>query len=358
MRVRLKGINQVTKRLADGRLVTYRYAWKGKGAPRLSGDPGSPEFIAAYYSAVERFIPRATRKANLQSLIRDFLESGEFRALGERTRYDYEYFLARIDPVLTEMPLSALEDRSIRADLLRWRDRIAARAPSQGDKYLKAVVRVISWAFERGIISNHHLQRIGQLHKSTRRNKVWTPELQAAFIAKAPKHMRQAFQLALWTAQRRGDLLRMRWSNYDGEFIRLTQSKTGADVAIAVGPTLKRLLDELKADRKHFGVDEAALPDTILLTMRGTSWTGSGFSVSFRKVCAEAGIKGVTFHDLRGTVVSRVAEEGGSVPEIASLTGHSLKGAEQILDSHYLPRTDELAKNAMRKLERSAKSSN
>ena len=35
MRVNLKGINRITKRLADGSSVTYYYAWKG--GPRLPG---------------------------------------------------------------------------------------------------------------------------------------------------------------------------------------------------------------------------------------------------------------------------------------------------------------------------------
>ncbi len=41
MRVQLKGINRITKRLADGSTVTYFYAWKG--GPRLPGKPGDPE---------------------------------------------------------------------------------------------------------------------------------------------------------------------------------------------------------------------------------------------------------------------------------------------------------------------------
>jgi hypothetical protein len=46
VRVRLKGINYATKRLADGRKVTYWYAWRG--GPQLQGEPGTPEFIASY----------------------------------------------------------------------------------------------------------------------------------------------------------------------------------------------------------------------------------------------------------------------------------------------------------------------
>src|SRR5262245_5516702 len=50
MRVRLKGINSVRKRLADGTLKTFWYAWKS--GPPLRGEPGSPEFIASYNAAV------------------------------------------------------------------------------------------------------------------------------------------------------------------------------------------------------------------------------------------------------------------------------------------------------------------
>ena len=52
MRVRLKGINSVSKRLADGTTRTYWYAWKG--GPPLRGEPGTPEFIHSYNEAAAR----------------------------------------------------------------------------------------------------------------------------------------------------------------------------------------------------------------------------------------------------------------------------------------------------------------
>jgi hypothetical protein len=60
MRVKLKGVNSKTKRLADGRTVTYFYAWKG--GPPLKGEPGSPEFIASYNEAVARKVVPASGK--------------------------------------------------------------------------------------------------------------------------------------------------------------------------------------------------------------------------------------------------------------------------------------------------------
>jgi hypothetical protein len=45
MRVRLRGINPVKAKLADGTVKTYWYAWKG--GPPLRGEPGTPEFHAS-----------------------------------------------------------------------------------------------------------------------------------------------------------------------------------------------------------------------------------------------------------------------------------------------------------------------
>jgi hypothetical protein len=45
---------------------------------------------------------------------------------------------------------------------------------------------------------------------------------------------------------------------------------------------------------------------------------------------------GVTFNDLRGTAVTRLALVGCTEAEIASITGHSLRDVRSILDAHYL----------------------
>ncbi|MNL58420.1 Phage integrase family protein [compost metagenome] len=59
----------------------------------------------------------------------------------------------------------------------------------------------------------------------------------------------------------------------------------------------------------------------------------------------------LTFHDLRGTAVTRLAIAGCSIPQIASITGHSLRDVESILDAHYLGGKVELADQAIAKLE-------
>src|SRR5438270_3881604 len=91
MRVRLRGINRVVKRLADGRTEAYYYAWKG--GPRLRGKPGSPEFVASYNEAIKA--KAGPPQDVLLGILQEYQKSrGEGRSKGfldlaERTRDDY-----------------------------------------------------------------------------------------------------------------------------------------------------------------------------------------------------------------------------------------------------------------------------
>jgi cation transport regulator ChaC len=151
---------------------------------------------------------------------------------------------------------------------------------------------------------------------------------------------RLALILALWTGQRQGDLLRLTWSAFDGSQIRLKQSKTGRRVVIPAGEPLRALLS--RTERRS---------PLILTTKRGKPWTSDGFRTSWGKACAAAGVTGLTFHDLRGSAVVRLALADATVPQIATFTGHALRGVEAILDAHYLGRDAKLAEIAIMKLE-------
>jgi integrase len=89
----------------------------------------------------------------------------------------------------------------------------------------------------------------------------------------------------------------------------------------------------------------------ILTNSRGKPWTSDGFRTSWAKAAGDAGITNLTFHDLRGSAVVRLALADATVPQIATFTGHSLRDVEAILDAHYLGRDVELAEIAIMKLE-------
>ena len=336
MRVRLKGLNRTTRRLADGTVVTYFYAWKG--GPRLPGKPGTPEFMAAFNAAVAT--KRKADPSTLQAILDAYQASPSFTDLSPRTRADYIKQVKKIEMKYGDFPLSALDDRRTRSDFMLWRDHLSIKSRRQADYAFAVLALILAWARDRGLVTMNPCERAGRVYRAKRVDNVWSPDDERAFLAKTPEHLRLAFMLALWTGQRQGDLLRLPWAAYDGSRIRLRQGKTGARISIPAGAPLKAMLDETK---------KRAV--TILTTEAGSSWTESGFRASWRTACRRAGISGLTFHDLRGTAVTRLALAGCETPEIATITGHSLRDVGAILDSHYLKRDDGLADTAIRKRE-------
>ena len=240
MRVRLKGINSITKTLADGTLRTYWYAWKG--GPPLRGEPGSPEFIASYNEAVARKVVPPTGK--LLSLVHQYQASEDFLGLATSTRRSYVQLIARIEREFANFPLSGLTDPRTRGIFKQWRDRIATDSGRrQADYAWTVLARVLSWGLDRGLVAANPCERGGRLYRGSRRDNIWTADDEAAFLKAAASHLHLPLMLALWTGQRQGDLLRLPWSAYDGTYIRLRQSKTGKRVMVKVGAPLKTLLD-------------------------------------------------------------------------------------------------------------------
>ena len=338
MKVNLKGINRVTKRMADGSSATYYYAWKG--GPRLPGRPGDPEFISAFNEAVasKARIPSST----IQSVLNAYQSSPKFTDLAPRTRKDYVRQIRQIEGEFGDFPLAALPDRRTRSEFLAWRDNLAIKSRRQADYTFSTFTAIMAWANDRGLILSNPCERPGKLYRSQRAESIWLADDEAALKAVAPPYLGLAYLLAVWIGQRQGDLLRLPWTAYDGQFIRLKQSKGGRRVKIPVGGELKAALDDAA---------KAKTAVTVLTTTNGTSWTSDGFRSSWGKIVEKAKVTGLTFHDLRGTAVTRFALGGCSEAEIATFTGHSLKDVGAILDAHYLSRDSRMAESALQKRE-------
>ena len=240
MRVPLKGLNSITKKLADGTRRTYYYAWKG--GPPLRGEFGSAEFHHSYNEAIATKV--ATPKGVILAILQGYQASEDFLVLADSTRRGYIPLIVRIEKAFGDFPLSALTDRRTRGVFMNWRDQIAkASGRRQADYAWSVLARVLSWALNRGFIAANPCTHDGRLYRGSRRENIWTAADEAAFLDRAPAHLHLPLKLALWTGQRQGDLLRLPWSAYDGKTIRLRQGKTGARVVIPVGAPLKEALD-------------------------------------------------------------------------------------------------------------------
>ena len=227
---------------------------------------------------------------------------------------------------------------------MAWRDEIAKSSPRQADYIITVFARALSWALDRGMISVNLLERPGRVWSGSRAEKVWTNADEARFLEVASPQMALALMLGLWTGQRQGDLLRLTWKAYDGQFIRLRQSKTDVHVTVPVGKPLKAILDTT-----------SRLSPFIISSEDDRPYTSDGFRASWRKTCDRAGVKGLTFHDLRGTAVSRLASAGATEMEIAAITGHAVGDVRSIMDKCYFNRDPAMAVRAMQKLEKGNK---
>jgi integrase len=336
VRVSLRGINTIRKRLADGTVRTYYY--HRSSGERIKGQPGSPEFIASLSDIETRRkkVPEGTFRA----VIKAYEDSSEFERLSDRTKKDYRRYLRMIEEEFGEAALAVINDPRIRADLLEWRDNIAVRSARTADYAWSVLRRVIEWGVDRGKLTINRAVRGGRLYSADRADKLWLPEHVKAFSAIASPELQLAMALAMYTGQRQGDLLCLSWSNYDGQFIRLRQSKTTKRVTIKCGPVLNKILGAIK--RRD--------ATTILTSPSGRAWKADHFRHEWAEACKRAGITDLHFHDLRGTAVTLLSESGATPQEIASMTGWAYQSVETILE-RYSARTAALSAVAARRLE-------
>ena len=113
---------------------------------------------------------------------------------------------------------------------------------------------------------------------------------------------------AIETAMRRGEIAAMRWDHLDrrARVLLIPETKTGTPRRVPLSTAALGVLDQLprRIDGRVWGMR----PDSI--------------SQAFERVCKAAGIKGLTFHDLRHEATSRLFEKGLNPMEVAAITGH------------------------------------
>ncbi len=169
MRIQLKGINRVRKKLADGTVKVFYYAWKS--GPPLEGKPGSPEFIASYNEAAARKVVPAS--GALLGLLQQYQASSDFVDLAASTRRSYIALIKKIEKKFVDFPLSALTDRRTRGIFKDWRDQIAnSSGRRQGDYAWTVLARVLSWGLDRGLVAANPCERGGRLYRASRNEKV------------------------------------------------------------------------------------------------------------------------------------------------------------------------------------------
>lgn len=296
--------------------------------------------------------------------------STEWQKLSAKTRSDYNRIIDRLDAAFGTLPVT----RMIRTD-----DGERVRMPTLSSEKLREVrdqmrdapfmanyvLRVISRLFEfargfptrYGQIAVNPAEAVPKFGKEVgveSRQALWRAEQEDAFLQSArvqeDLEIELGYALLVYTGQRLGDVLAMEVSDYDGNRINVVQEKTGAKVWIKAHRRLKLVLDRHLARRRAQG----RIGGTLLQQDDGGPFQPRWFSTRWDRIFAFAGmlvpLEGLQRRDLRRTAVTRLAEAGCTVLEIAAITGHSIKTVESILEVYFV-RTAEIAENAIIKLE-------
>lgn len=299
-----------------GRLYHY-YRRGGLRHGKLPGAPGSPEFMAEYDRIHAQFGDQeedGPKAGSVGALVERYLRSTNFQTqIKEQTQQEYRYYCE-----LIRKKMGYVQATSIRpGDIEDIRDNLRD-TPGKANAVVK-MFRIL-WAFGRrkSMVTTDPAGEVTNL--KTRPHKAWPQALIDRWMAEANEEMVWAAMVGLYTGQRLGDCVKMRWSDYDGKFIQVVQIK-GFDAEsedeetlwIPCHKNLKHMLDNVIPKRST----------CILTTSTGRVWTTNNLKGAMRRQRKRLGVQEkYTFHGLRKNATKALAEAGCSTKQMMAVTGH------------------------------------
>lgn len=282
----------------------------------------SPGFMAAYseaeaaWRALTPEVPSSRVKdGSIDAHISRYWRSPDWARLAEGTRKSRRSMLVRFADMtiasgtrVDDLPLDQMEERDLRKLL-------APLPPFSRGNMLKALRSLIVTAIEAGALERDATAGIKLRLPKTGGFHSWTAEEIRRFRERWPEGSapRLAMELAMWSGQRRSDLVRLGWSDIEGELLVIhAQAKTQEPAFIRVEGGLKRTLSF------------APKGERFLLTSHGRPWgSPQAFGNAFHQWCVAAGMpEHCAIHGLRKAFCAHWAEQGKSTHEIAAMSGH------------------------------------
>jgi len=316
---------------------------KGWPAIYVTASPGTPEFTEAYYAWLNSKPAIAQDRAkpgSFDDLIARFYRENAWARLNPSTQETYRGILERFRETYGDRSAATMTARHITTLMGKM-----AETPTAANNLRKRLGQLFALAINLGWRTDNPVASVKGLKTRKGGFQTWQEEQIAMFEARWPLGTmpRLAFDLALYTAQRRSDLRLMGPQHIKDGRISLRQIKTGKAMAVPIHPRLAASIAATKTGHLAF-----------LVTEYGVPFAENGFGMWFMKKCRAAGIVGYPMHGLRKAAARRMAEAGLTNQQIKAITGHTTdsevarytREAEQVL----------LADRAMAALVRSEKS--
>jgi integrase len=294
-----------------------RYFFRRRGFKQvpLPGMPGQPQFEEAYQATLAGTpLPstvgaKRVRVGSIDALVLTYFGSPAFMALKPSTQQIYRGIVEAFTKEHGSKPLALLTRQHIEMLLAR-----KAKTPGAAAHWLRMIKTLMKFAVRSGMRTDDPARDVEFIQRKIAGFHTWTESEIEQFESAHPvgSKARLALALLLYTAQRRGDVVRMGRQHIRNGAIAVVQAKTGKPLMIPIHPTLQTIIEASPSE--HL---------TLLTTFYGQPFTADGFGNWFRKQCDAAGLpKHCSAHGLRKAACRRLAEAGCSANVIASISGH------------------------------------
>lgn len=336
----------------------YWYAWKGKGAPRLKGEPGSEAFLASYAEA--HSVRKAIDNDRIKGLLLDWKASDawilppEKGGLAESTKLSWRTWLPRIEDRFGELSVKQFDRHEIRIDINKWLDQWK-HMPRSADTGKQVLSVLLSYAVSGGKIGTNPCIGIPNRYSNERADIIWSDadiarmqELSEDPKTKVSKEIVWALRLACLTGLRRTDLLKLSWSHIDQWSIEIKTGKSRVRGKGQRSATIPKY-DELDALLRE--IPKRAT--TVLTTSAGRPWK-SGFGSCWNNALKAFGETDLHFNDSRGTFATKVYQtQEFTLAEIGLMLGWSEDKVERIINRYV--RRDSILKLKIQRMREASK---
>jgi integrase len=232
-------------------------------------------------------------------------------------------------------------------------------APATLNLDINVLSAVFNAALRQGLISSNPCAALEKVKNKAQRKSVFTPEQVSALVKTAEGDWRGLILTAFYIGARLNDCANLRWRNVDLvsdiKTIRFVTGKTGREIVSVIHPALEDYLLSLKAPETD---DDFLFPS---LAQRATSPLSKEFRLLMEQARIEQrvirernedgsgrSVSALSFHSLRHSFSSLLANAGIAEETRMALTGHTTRDMQQ----HYTHRELQILRDAVNVLPR------
>lgn len=292
---------------------------------RIKAEPGTPEFDRLYWEIRSGKAHRAEVKTSFSALVEAYLVSKKYAALAPSTKVKYRKILDLIREQNGPLDVTTVSRSEVEASHQKY-----AATPRQADYYLQVLSILFNFAIRLEWMTHNPASGIDKFG-ARKELKPWPEWFQAEYRARATGNALAAYHLGSGTGQRPGDVVKMRWSDFDGEYMTVKQEKGREKDAHKDSETLTIYCP---AKLRAFLASWPRKGEFIFAKNLREAVDYQSVEKQFRKV-REAIAKerpealDYSLHGLRYVAAIELAEAGCSDSEIQAVTGHKSLGVVQ-----------------------------